>query len=64
VTTPDLDELETLIPPADLPDDALCEVTAADLRALTALIPAAREIRDTFGTLDQPRWEEPCDATD
>ena len=59
-----LEELETLIPPADLPDDALCEVTAADLRALTGLIPAAREIRDTFGTLDQPRWAEARDAED
>lgn len=44
MTAPCLDELETLTPPEDYPDDALCEVTAADLRALTALIPGARKL--------------------
>ncbi len=47
---PDLSELETLTPPDDLPDDALCEVTAADLRALVACIPAAKEVASVFGT--------------
>ena len=52
--TPDLEELETLTPPEDLPDDALCEVTAADLRALTALIPCAKEHVAVFGSFVVP----------
>ncbi len=42
---PDLDELLTLTPPDDLPDDALVEITAADLRALVRLIPGARAVQ-------------------
>ncbi len=51
---PDLNELETLIPPDDLPDDAIVEVTAADLRALTALIPCAKEHVAVFGSYEVP----------
>lgn len=51
---PDLDELETLAPPPDMPDDALVTVTIGDLRALVALIPCAREIAAVFGTHEAP----------
>lgn len=51
---PDLDELSTLTPPPDLPDDAVVEVTAADLRALTALIPCAKEHVQVFGSYVVP----------
>jgi hypothetical protein len=47
---PDLEELETLTPPDDLPGDALVEITVEDLRALVACIPAAKEVAATFGT--------------
>lgn len=50
----ELDELATLEPPPDLPDDAVCEVTVGDLRALVACIPAAREIQDVFGAIERP----------
>lgn len=45
-----LDELETLIPDADIPDDARLTVTALELRALTSCIPAAKEVAACFGT--------------
>jgi len=45
-----LDELETLVPPEDVPDDARCTVTALELRALTDLIPCAKEYESIFGT--------------
>lgn len=64
MSAPDLDELATLAPPDDVPDDARLTVTAADLRALTSLIPAAREIQSVFGTLEQPRWQEPAHGQD
>jgi hypothetical protein len=65
MSKPDLDELETLIPPPDLPDDATCEVTAGDLRALTELIPCAREHVATFGTyVVPPHFTEPEHVTD
>jgi hypothetical protein len=51
---PDLEELQTLIPPEDWPDDTICEVTAADLRALTALIPCAKEHVAVFGSFVVP----------
>lgn len=61
---PDLDELMTLDLPDDVPDDARVTITAGELRSLLSCVPAAREIRDTFGTLDQPRWEEVNHAED
>jgi hypothetical protein len=64
MSAPDLDELECLRPDDDVPDDARVTVTAGDLRALTDLIGPAREIRDTFGTLDQPKWEGPAFVDD
>lgn len=54
---PDLDELETLTPPPDLPDDAVVQVSVADLRALTALIPAAKEHVAVFGSYVVPEQE-------
>ncbi len=51
---PDLSELETLTPPEDLPDDAIVEVSVADLRALTALIPCAKEHVAVFGSYVVP----------
>jgi hypothetical protein len=55
---PDLEELMTLELPEDVPDEARVTITAGELRTLLSCVSAAREIRDTFGTLDQPRWEE------
>jgi hypothetical protein len=57
MSRPDLDELECLTPPDDLPDDARITVTAGDLRALVSLVPAAREIIGVFGTLERPEQE-------
>ncbi len=54
MSAPSLDELETLEPPVDVPDDARITVTAGDLRALVSLVPAAREIIGVFGTLKCP----------
>jgi hypothetical protein len=45
-----LEELETLTPDEDTPADVRLSVTAAELRAPTALIPAAREIESVFGS--------------
>ena len=59
-----LDELATLRPESDIPDDARLAVTAAELRALTDLIPAAREVEQTFGTYEVPHFEEPSHASD
>jgi hypothetical protein len=47
---PDLDELECLAPPKDMPGDTLITVTVEDLRALVACIPAAKEVASVFGT--------------
>ncbi len=57
MSAPSLDELETLVPPEDVPDDARCTVTALELRALTGLIPAAREVEAVFGTYQAPAEE-------
>lgn len=59
MSAPDLDELATLAPPDDVPDEARITVTAADLRALTSLIDHAREIQDVFGTLERPGQGQP-----
>ena len=50
MSTPDLDELEALTPPDDLPGDALVTITVDDLRALVACLPAAKEVAAVFGT--------------
>lgn len=50
MSAPDLSELECLIPPDDLPGDAVVEITVDDLRALTACIHAAKEVASVFGT--------------
>lgn len=54
MSAPDLDELATLAPPEDAHPDATVKLSVGDLRALLALIPAAREIVSVFGTLEQP----------
>jgi hypothetical protein len=52
VTAPTLDELATLAPDPDDHDDGTVKVRVGDLRALVALIPAAREIQSVFGSYE------------
>lgn len=65
MSAPTLDELETLLPPADVHPEASVKISVGDLRALVGLIPAARELEQTFGTyVVPPRFEEPRHAED
>jgi hypothetical protein len=54
---PTLDELETLAPDPDWHPDATVKVSVGDLRAMVALIPAARELESVFGTYVVPAEE-------
>lgn len=59
MTTPSLDELETLAPDPEEHEDATVKVRVGDLRALLALIPAAREHEAVFGTYVVPEEAHP-----
>lgn len=52
MATPTLEELETLAPDPDDHEDGTVKVRVGDLRALVALIPAAREIQSVFGSYE------------
>jgi len=54
---PDLDELLTLEPPSDAPDDALFELRADELRAFVAVVKRLRAREESERLVaDHPFW--------
>lgn len=54
---PTLEELETLAPDPEWHPDDTIKISVGDLRALVALIPAARELQTVFGTYAVPKTD-------